>query len=76
MNSCEMDVDTIAQEDDRRLEDIEPDGDEISKLILCLYIQFIQPVTCPSCFIRAFCLNSHSSLFATIPEMFSFLYIC
>ena len=75
MNSCEMDVDTIAQEDDRRVEDIE-EGDEISKLILCLYIQFIQPVTCPSCFIRALSLNSHSSLFATIPEMFSSLCIC
>lgn len=56
-----MDLDIIAQEDDRGEEDVE-DGDEISKLILSLYIQFIQPAT--SCFIRAFSLHSYYSLFA------------
>lgn len=56
-----MDLDAIAQEDDRGEEDVE-DGDEISKLILSLYIQFIQPAT--SCFIRAFSLHSYYSLFA------------
>ena len=72
MNPCEMDLDIIAQEDDRGEEDI-ADGDEISKLILCLYTELMQPATGPSCFIRALSLNRYSSLFSTILGKISFL---